>query len=618
MSASPHHYKKSDQDEYVRQLLVLFPRGDPDYFRNCLEYYSENPVERIAEKILVDLGGQYPQIPVPQQQHDNRLNACLRILALEIFPDCDIGFLRDQVLQCRYAHIESVVDAMLTMHGKWPERLNYGKMDPAEGIRSEKYKRQAQLQLMKDYPQVWKSSIRAVLAENNWDYIHSYDQLKEMGSGGFWSTLRNFFLHWSAASNVAAQQGHISDYHLLEQLKQLNQRATDVQIRDDRHLAQKINMIEYADNHQLMTCDCCYGDYTFEQLSFCTEGDHAFCHDCINHYMSEGLFGQGALRGQSRIQCISSTDDCGGCLSTQMLQRVVTEDVWRAYENALLEDCCQHQEQRIQCCACSYFELDESTKPLQSTLLYANRAIQYIAQWTMVVELLVFSFVLYKQDNQFLLFSTFVFLLSFQWISFQQWDVMNDLEIAYARVARSRRGVSFRCQNLACRTVTCLECHQPMRGPHKCWEKETDGLRLYVEKAMADAVKRTCPNCSLSFQKSDGCNKIVCRCGYTMCYVCRKDIGKESYSHFCQHFRDRPGTKCNQCNKCDLYKTDPEDELVQRASARARNQYLQAHPQAANQTNNIRIGPKTTIDKMEEYKQACVLWCLEKGLELIV
>lgn len=121
-----------------------------------------------------------------------------------------------------------------------------------------------------------------------------------------------------------------------------------------------------------------------------------------------------------------------------------------------------------------------------------------------------------------------------------------------------------------------------------------------------------------------------------MCYVCRKDIGKgelliiapdlydsslfttESYSHFCQHFRDRPGTACNQCNKCDLYKTDPEDELVQRASARARNQYLQAHPQAANQTNNIRIGPKTTMDKMEEYKQACILWCLERGLELIV
>lgn len=352
---------------------------------------------------------------------------------------------------------------------------------------------------------VWKSSIRAVLAENNWDYIHSFDQLKEMGSGGFWNTLRNFFMHWSAASNVSAH-GQISDYHLLEQLNQLNRRATDSQIQDDRNLAQKINMIEYTDNQQLMTCDCCYGDHTFEQLSFCTEGNHAFCHDCINHYMSEGLFGQGTLRGQSRIQCISSTDECQGCLSTQMLQHVVTEDVWKAYENSLLEDCCHHNEQRIQCCACSYFELDESTKPLQSTLVYANSAIQYIARWIMVVEILAFSFVLYKQDNHFLIFITLLLLLlSIQWVSFHQWDMKNDLEIAYARVARSRRGVSFKCQNPTCKTITCLDCHRPMRGPHKCWEKETDGLRLYVEKAMADAVKRTVR----SFSRSKYINLIV-------------------------------------------------------------------------------------------------------------
>ncbi|KAI8637851.1 hypothetical protein BD408DRAFT_423867 [Parasitella parasitica] len=616
--ASSHFHKKGTQDEYIQQLLALFPRGDPDYFRHCLEYYKQNPVERITEKILVDLGGHYPQIPVPQQPHDNRLNSCLRILALDIFPGCDISFLREQLLQCQFAHVESVVDVLLEKGNKWPERLNYGKMDSSEGIRSEKYKRQAQLQLTKDYPQVWKSSIRAVLAENNWDYIHSFDQLKEMGSGGFWNTLRNLLMHWSTTSSLPAH-GPISDHDLLEQLKQINQRSIDLQILDDKNLALKINLIEYTDNQQLMACDCCYGDLTFEQLSFCTEGSHAFCHDCINHYMSEGLFGQGALRGQSRIQCISSTVDCQGCLPTQMLQRVVSQDVWKAYENALLENCHRLDEQRIQCCGCSYFELDKSTKPLHSTLVYANHAIQHIARWIMVVEILAFSFVAYKEDNLSLLFlASSLLSLLIQSICFHQWDLKNDLEIAYARVARSRRGVSFVCQNPACRTITCLDCRRPMRGPHKCWEKETDGLRLYVEKAMADAVKRTCPNCSLSFQKSDGCNKIVCRCGYAMCYVCRKDIAKESYSHFCQHFRYRPGTKCVQCSKCDLYKTDPEDELVQRASARAKKQYLQAHPQVANQANRNRIGPKSAVDKIVEYKQTYVLWCLEKVLDLVV
>ncbi|CEP19288.1 hypothetical protein [Parasitella parasitica] len=489
--AASHSHKKGTQDEYTQQLLVLFPRGDPDYFRNCLEHYKENPVERITEKILVDLGGHYPQIPVPQQAHDNRLNACLRILALEIFPSCDISFLREQVLQCQFAHVESVVDALLAKGNKWPERLNYGKMDPHEGIRSEKYKRQAQLQLTKDYPHVWKSSIRAVLAENNWDYIHSFDQLKEMGSGGFWNTLRNLFMHWSAASSVPAH-GHISDHHLLEQLKQISQRSIDLQIHDDGILAQRINLTEYTDNQQLMTCDCCYGDHTFEQLLFCTEGSHAFCRECINHYMSEGLFGQGSLRGQSRIQCISSTDDCQGCLPTQTLQHVVSQDVWKAYENALLESCCHPDEQRIQCCGCSYFELDTSTKPLHSMLIYANRTIQHVARWFMVVEILAFSFVACRQDNHSLLFLALSSLSLFtQWVWFDQWDMKNDLEIAYARVARSRRGVCFACQNPACKTITCLDCRRPMRGPHKCWEKETDGLRLYVEKAMADAVKRT-------------------------------------------------------------------------------------------------------------------------------
>lgn len=126
---------------------------DPDYFAICLEHYHENPVERITEKIVVDLKGQYPQLPVYTQPNENRLNACLRILALDLFPDCDISHLRDLIFSFQFAHVEQVVDAMITM-GRWPERLNYGKMHPSEGIRSESYKQQAQAQLTQDFPQV--------------------------------------------------------------------------------------------------------------------------------------------------------------------------------------------------------------------------------------------------------------------------------------------------------------------------------------------------------------------------------------------------------------------------------------------------------------------------------
>ncbi|KAI8884855.1 hypothetical protein K501DRAFT_284663 [Backusella circina FSU 941] len=560
----------------VQQLLVLFPKGDPDYFRHCIDQYTENAVEHITEKFLEM--GSYPQLP-PADAH-GPLNSCLRILALDLFPNVDIGYLRDLVLKYDCAHIENVV-SVLVKQRKRPERLEYGKMMEYEGIRSESYKRQAKTQLIRDFPQIWKSSIRAVLAENNWDYLKSYDQLSEMGSGGFWTTLRNFFTHWSSHTSVTPMI-KVNDPDIIKQLRELQQRSLDIQIEKDLDFAQALNRSEYDLHKQLITCDCCCDDFPFEQLLFCSQGDHTFCHECIRHFINEGLFGQGGLRGQARIQCISSMDQCDGCLPMESLQRVISTDVWKAYEKSLLDDCFKESGQKIQCCACSYFELDESTRPLNS--IFVGRVIQRVAQWLM-------------------------------------WDVEGDLKLAYLRVTKARRGTLFQCRNdKQCGVLTCLLCQRPVRGMHTCYEEETDGLRLYVEKAMVDAVKRTCPICNLSFQKSDGCNKIVCRCGYTMCYVCRKDIGKESYRHFCEHFRDRPGTKCTQCKKCDLYKTDPEDEAVQLAATRARKQYLQAHPEVAKQlpNNQIPIGPQKSLDKFVEWKQEFIVSCLERGLDWLV
>jgi hypothetical protein len=82
-----------------------------------------------------------------------------------------------------------------------------------------------------------------------------------------------------------------------------------------------------------------------------------------------------------------------------------------------------------------------------------------------------------------------------------------------------------------------------------------------------------------------------------MCYVCRKDIGKESYAHFCQHFRELPGRSCTECTKCDLYKTESEDLSVRRAARKAKQEYLAAHPDVLNQMDKSQvdfIGPPTT------------------------
>lgn len=102
---------------------------------------------------------------------------------------------------------------------------------------------------------------------------------------------------------------------------------------------------------------------------------------------------------------------------------------------------------------------------------------------------------------------------------------------------------------------------------------------------------RRCPRCQTAFVKEKDpsgknmyCNKMTCRCGLTMCYICREtDI---NYAHFCpyaagdklrldanvvfRHVRnpDNPYEECEQCEgpTCLLWEDpDPRDEAVMEA-----------------------------------------------------
>ncbi|ORZ41216.1 hypothetical protein BCR44DRAFT_60341 [Catenaria anguillulae PL171] len=136
------------------------------------------------------------------------------------------------------------------------------------------------------------------------------------------------------------------------------------------------------------------------------------------------------------------------------------------------------------------------------------------------------------------------------------------------------------CVAPKCGRSVCLTCRGEWVPHHRCYEEvEEQSLETAVELAMSRAIKRVCPSCYLQFTKSDGCNLMTCpQCKYIMCYVCRREIDpKEKYQHFCQHFRVHGG-KCRECTRCELYASEDEAEVRQRAGKRALEEWLARHP----------------------------------------
>uniref|UniRef100_A0A8C7XPR7 Ring finger protein 216 n=1 Tax=Oryzias sinensis TaxID=183150 RepID=A0A8C7XPR7_9TELE len=159
----------------------------------------------------------------------------------------------------------------------------------------------------------------------------------------------------------------------------------------------------------------------------------------------------------------------------------------------------------------------------------------------------------------------------------------------------------FSCPNPRCRKESCRKCHvlwKQHKGKtcEQVLERDEIRMRVLFEERMTAARVRKCVKCGTGLVKSEGCNRMSCRCGSFMCYLCREPI--TGYNHFCQHARS-PGAPCRHCHKCSLW-TDPtqdDERIIQEIQK-------EGEAELSKKCAGKRVGPPPEI--IPETKRPCV------------
>jgi len=585
-----------DLNAALQALTDIFPDIQPEVFREMLSTFSEESRLQVVTETLLKHGNKYVRgrYRMPAEQEEQRETAHKYKYRKEDAPRDTRG-------------------APLALEDKFRSRL---------------YKEAAKEALYQEFKGLSHSTIKAVLAEYNWSYSHARPTLLVLSSRSWRSSITNFLMRRKAPTasdhplviwTPADERLNRPCMPLLVKTKsdELNQELYNAlivpehekyrkqQLQQDYELAMQWNEEEAEREGEMYDCECCFVPSTLQQMSACDIDAHYICFRCIRHAINAALYDQGWARNINMdlctLKCIApmtdGRDECQGCIPLDFVRRALLEEpdgkdnFAKLHERFAGDALHKSQLPLIQCPFCPYAELDDLALP-DANLVVNLRFKPWSALVASLASVPLLELLCFKitQAIIFLL----VFFYTFVAVTFSL-PVIAPFRTALRRVHLRRRGLRFQCLSPTCRRTSCLSCSLPWHDPHTCFSSQLTSLRLTLERATTDAVKRTCPQCNLGFVKSEGCNKLVCLCGYSMCYICRQGLAKEGYQHFCGHFRERPGQPCGECNKCDLYRVEDEDRVVKRAKERAEAEWWEAQGEGAKEGLQKEVGKEDAV-----------------------
>jgi len=586
------------------------------------------------------------------------LNKDLWTLA-EFFPDVKVDVLRELLLRFDgESRLPICTEQLLKYKAEWargrmsiPPRERDEPIPLEEQFRTRAYIAGVRKTLSLEFHGLSRSAIEAVLAEVNFSYRHARPILQGLANKSWRVAFSNIFKRKPPAneapavlfekSRVGLERARLAATGSAELDRELEalflgpaqHRSAQDQESEDRELAQALNLAEAEKADALFECQVCYNDVTFEDISTCTHATpHVICLDCVRRALHEALFGQGWATSvdirMGTLKCLAPSDTAttdDGHIPQDLVKRAVCEDkagqeTWGKFEERLVDDALYKSALPVvRCPFCSYAEADRVYDPDHaSQLRWRIRNPSNSSATTSITKILTVILLVECLPSLFLLLIPALLLFPSR--------VKDVFYTAIAHLALKQRTTRFVCRHPSCSRMSCLKCLKAWHDPHTCHEPLIISLRTTVEAARTAAVKRTCPRCGTSFVKSSGCNKLTCVCGYAMCYLCRKNIGKaganegaEGYRHFCEHFRPNPGQKCTECDKCDLYRPEDEDWVVRRAGEEAERLWREREGMVGvkgleEATGNV-AGEDTVWRKFWYGKwtvQGCVDWIVER------